>query len=340
MVLGVTLVNPDYLSINVANEQVTISWESIADATGYNIYYDTSDTIPDSPSFANVQALSLTIPGLVNGTLYYFWVKAVYANDIISDESPMASGMPLGIPVVTVSPAYKQLLVEWGMVDGATSYDVYYSESGSLPAFPAFTNVTGLSQEIPYLDNGRAYYIWVKAKNNYADTNDPSAMVSGTPGVTPGLYWGARRVGDLTLNDALTEISSRTAVTYDNFYDFYIVLGTDENVSNNMDLYYSGRTVSITLLGYDNTERTITFNASATMYISSQVTLTLGENITLIGWSGYSNSLINVSGGNLIINNGAKITGNNVNNNNGGGVYIAGGNFNINRGTISGIDFL
>jgi hypothetical protein len=222
------------------------------------------------------------------------------------------------------------LFVEWPSVAGATGYDVYYSKSTSRPAFPDFENVTGLSQEIPGLDNGTTYYIWVKAKNSNTDSNDASPMASGEPGnIIPGLYQGARHIGNQNLNAALTYISSN-AVTND---DYYIVLGADESVSNK-DLQYSYRTVGITLLGYSQ-ERTINLDADTAMfYINNGVTLTLGENIILKGRSTNNYSLVCLDGGNLIINNRAKITGNKADL--GGGVYIAAGNLTMNGGTISG----
>jgi hypothetical protein len=44
--------------------------------------------------------------------------------------------------------------------------------------------------------------------------------------------------------------------------------------------------------------------------VNSSVTLTLDENITLVGMSQNNNALVFVSGGNLIMNDGAKIIGN------------------------------
>jgi hypothetical protein len=121
---------------------------------------------------------------------------------------------------------------------------------------------------------------------------------------------------------------SSNAVTND---DFYIVLGGDETASN-VNLSYSGKTVGITLLGYGYA---ITLNASAIMFtIRSQVTLTLGENITLNGSSSNSNPLIYISGGNLVINDDAKIRGNDAIN--GGGAFISSGAVTMNGGEISG----
>ena len=99
-----------------------------------------------------------------------------------------------------------------------------------------------------------------------------------------------------------------------------------------MNINY-GKTVRIMLIGYGS-ERTITLTSNGSMFtINSGVTLTLDENITLIGLSTNNASLVNLSSGNLIINAGAKISGNTANS--GGGINVN-GTVTINGGTISG----
>jgi hypothetical protein len=266
----------------------------------------------------------------VNGTTYHFWVTAVFAGGLISSPSPAASAVPLGIPSAAVISAYKHLLVEWASVDGAVWYDVYYSEEASMPYYPAFTDITELSQEIANLENGTTYYVWVKAKNYYANTNNASPMASGVPEIPePGLYRGARRIGNQNLNTALDYIASDAAING----DYYIILGADESASDKDLRYYYGA-IGITLLGY-NQEIVITLNADTAMFfINYGVSLTLGENITLNGRSANNYPLVCLLGGNLVLNAGAKITGNKAEL--GGGVYIATGDFTMTGGTISG----
>ncbi|MDR0302101.1 MAG: fibronectin type III domain-containing protein [Treponema sp.] len=333
MASGTTLVAPGNLTIVVADQQVNISWGQVDDAVSYNIYYNTTGLTPDpytaTPN-TNVTVRNVSVTGLVNGTTYYFWAAAVFVSGKTGGPSPMASGTPLGIPTATVSSAYKQLLVEWENVAGALLYDVYRSTSNSRPASPTFTNIAGLSMEITGLNNGTTYYIWVKAKNSDADSNPASTMKSGTPGIpSPGLYIGARNIpGSSTLNTYLDYISTNAVING----DYYIVLGANDSISDK-DLECPAGAV-VTLLGY-NQETTIDLNADTAMfYINYGVTLILGENITLTGSTTNNYSLVCLDGGNLIINDGAKITGNTASI--GGGVYIAAGELIMNGGTISG----
>jgi len=151
---------------------------------------------------------------------------------------------------------------------------------------------------------------------------------------SPGLYRGEVKIGTQDLAASLAWISTN-AVNGD---DFYIVLGEDES-SPPVNLNYSGRTVGVTLLGYGG-ERKITLNANGNLFIvNSGVTLTLGENITLVGRGSNNGALVYLNDGKLNLNAGAKITGNTVSASaSGGGVYVNGtnANFTMNGGEITG----
>jgi hypothetical protein len=107
-------------------------------------------------------------------------------------------------------------------------------------------------------------------------------------------------------------------------------------------LSYSGKTVSITING-DDTERTVNLSSNGSLFaVGRGVTLTLGENLTLQGRTSNNASLVRVnSGGTLVMESGAKITGNfapgtTTDSYSGGGVNVAGGTFTMNGGAISG----
>jgi hypothetical protein len=116
-------------------------------------------------------------------------------------------------------------------------------------------------------------------------------------------------------------------------------------------LSYSGRSnIGITLIG-TGANRTVSLSSNGSMFtVDSSITLILDNNITLQGRRGSSNtvatgnnnaSLVSVNAdGALIMNTGAKITGNTfyaaASPAYGGGVYVSGGTFTMNGGTISG----
>jgi hypothetical protein len=122
---------------------------------------------------------------------------------------------------------------------------------------------------------------------------------------------------------------------------YTVTLSGDESVASGT-LSYSGKTVSITLLG-GAAERTVSLGSNGPLFtVGSGVTLRLGNNITLRGRTDNSYALVQVSsGGTLEMNSGSKISGNanysfSYPYHFGGGVYVDGGTFTMNGGEISG----
>jgi len=328
---GVPMGSTGVVTVYSGNGQLSLSWSAIAGADQYEVYYSTTNSIPSNPT-QTISTTTTTISGLTNGTTYYVWVKGKNAYGT-SNTSVVASGKPLGTPgTPTLSPDYKQLQVKWAAVAGADEYEVYYGIG--TPTTLAVTTA-GTTVTITGLTAGTTYYVRLRAKNTNG-VSEYGSIVSGVPDNyrTPGLYRGFEKIGNQNLTAALSWISTNV-VSGD---EFYIVLGANESISSTVLLYYDDnynyKTVGITLLGYGS-ERTITLNANGTMFsVVSGVTLTLDQNITLVGRSTNTNSLIYVSHGNLIMNDGAKIRGN-TSSGSGGGVSVGSGTFTINGGTIS-----
>ena len=335
MASGKPIGNMGTVTLVMGSGQMTASWSTVAGADQYEVYHSTTSTMPASPSLT-VATTMATIISLTNGTTYYVWVKPKNANGY-GNTSTVASGKPfLGIPgvpgVPTVSPGYKSLIVTWTAVAEAEQYEVYYGTD--IPTTLVKT-ITGTTTTIGGLLSGTTYYVRLRAKNA-SGVSDYGPNASGVPNSVvpaPGLYRGAEKIGNQNLTDALSWISSN-AVSGD---DFYIVLGADESISPKT-LSYSSKTVGITLLGYGG-ERTITLSSNGSMFtLSTHVTLTLDENITLVGRSTNNTSLVYVSGGSLIMNDRAKISGNTNTSSTsysyGGGVRISSGIFTMNGGKI------
>ena len=325
---------PDMPTIISGNRELTISWTAVEGALFYEVWMGTTSNSAYAEKYGvDISGTSITLTGLTNGATYYIWIKT--KNNIgISEFSQIASGIPSAsdgpplapqsAPVVTSGNG--GLTLSWQAEEGASAYELW---AGTTPnpttAVKQGNDVSALSGTITGLTNETTYYIWIKAKNSKG-TSGFSPMASGTPNITPGLYRGAEKIGNHNLSTALSYISSN-AVSGD---DFYIVLGANESASPT-SLNYSGKTVGITLLGYGG-ERTITLASNGYMFlVYAGVSLTLDENITLVGLNTNNASLIYVaSGSTLIINEGAKINGNN-----GGGIRNF-GTFIMNGGIISG----
>jgi hypothetical protein len=275
-----------------------------------------------------VTTTTAMISGLTNGTTYYIWVKGKNANGE-SNVSAVASGKPLGTPgTPTVTSGFRALLVTWTSVAGADEYEVYY---GTGTPITLAETTAGTTATITGLTNGTTYNVRLRAKNANG-ISDYGSSASGVPVLSSGLYRGGEKIGNQNLDASLTYISTN-AVNGD---DFSIILGSDESIAPK-SLSYSGRRVGITLLGFGG-ERKINLASNGNMFtVSSNVTLTLDENITLVGRSENNASLVRVGNGSiLIMNEGAKVSGNNSGSSDGGGISISGGTFTMNGGEISG----
>ncbi len=85
---------PTGVSASAGNAQVTVSWNSVSDATSYNIYWSTSSGVTKtSGTKIPVSSSPYTHSGLSNGTTYYYVVTAQNSAGE-STESSQVSAMP------------------------------------------------------------------------------------------------------------------------------------------------------------------------------------------------------------------------------------------------------
>jgi hypothetical protein len=111
-------------------------------------------------------------------------------------------------------------------------------------------------------------------------------------------------------------------ISAENGARYVIELDADETLSP-ITLSCWSRTVGITLRG-NGSERIVSLNGDGYLFnIDSGITLTLDNNITLRGRGSNSQSLVHVSGGTLVMNEGSKISNNDSFSSPGGGVYVS-----------------
>jgi fibronectin type 3 domain-containing protein len=141
-----TLPAPTGLRIVPASTQLTLYWNPVTGASGYNVYRGTSPGGEGSVPLANgVNSTSGTFytyasTGLTNGTPYYYTVTAVNSNGE-GTASAEATGVPNGIVPGTPSPlsvttmgthgVTSTIVLNWNAASGAISYDLFRSAGGS-----------------------------------------------------------------------------------------------------------------------------------------------------------------------------------------------------------------
>jgi RHS repeat-associated protein len=147
--------------------QVTLGWSALAGALSYSIKYGTTAaTYTTVVNAGNIT--SFTVPGLTDGTKYYFAVIAVnpLGNSANSNEK---SAMPQ--PLVPATPVLNtpvigntQVSLSWSPIAWASGYTIKY---GTAPGVYSATFNVGntTAYTVSGLTNATAYYFTVTANN-------------------------------------------------------------------------------------------------------------------------------------------------------------------------------
>ena len=174
---------------------VRVTWNAVSGATGYRVYwsetYSGSGTLKGSPT-----TTSFTVTGNRTDATHYFRVTAVNSDGEGTASSWISVGPVSSTPTSTRPPAptgvtaartpadSTDVRVTWNAVSGATSYRVYYSEtgtdSGTREGSPTATSFTSTGN---YTD--RTHYFRVTAVNS-AGEGTPSSWVSVGPVASTG----------------------------------------------------------------------------------------------------------------------------------------------------------
>jgi len=164
--------------------EVTVTWEAVTGVTSYNIYYSTSPNVKKGTGTPVDNVISgHIVTGLAIGTNYYFVVTSVDANGE-SAESVVVSATP-AFPAPTnvrAAPGDTTATIRWDAVAGATSYNVYHSQTPGvtktagtkIPGAASGVSVTGLA-------NGALHYFVVTAVAANGLESAESLEVSTTP---------------------------------------------------------------------------------------------------------------------------------------------------------------
>ncbi|MBV9953603.1 MAG: fibronectin type III domain-containing protein [Acidimicrobiia bacterium] len=208
--------------------------------TGYNVYEGTSlGGESDTPVNAEpVTDPSFDVPGLTDGTTYFFTVTAI--NDsgegaASNEASVTPSAVTVDVPgpvAIEALPGDGSATVQWNPPDSdggspVTGYNIYAAASAGgelLPVNASPLPPDATSFPVTGLDNGTTYFFLVKAVNDVGEgpasneaSTTPSAL-AGPPGPPVGLT-AAPNVGSTTLRWSPPVSDGGTPITGYNVYE-------------------------------------------------------------------------------------------------------------------------
>ncbi len=222
---------PTGLGAKPGDSQVTLQWDSVTGAPGFNLYCTTTPPVSKNSyeeKVSNILSGPYTHTGRTNGTTYYYVVTSVNSCGESSESSQVAimAGRPPSAPTgVNAAAGDRQITISWNAVAGATSYNIYSSMSPgvSKAAGTKIANVGITSYTHTGIDNGRTYYYVVTAQNALGESSE-SMQVFAMPGAPPSAPTGVTATpGDRQVIISWNSVSGATG--------YYIYGSTFPNVS-------------------------------------------------------------------------------------------------------------
>ena len=162
-----------------SDSQVTVTWDKVAGASKYSVYYylngkytligTTTGTSAVAKNLTNGTKYGFIVLSCVNGT----WTKADTANLVYATPGAPTS------PKFTVKAGNGQATITWDAISGASKYSVYYYLNGK---YTLVGTTTGTSAEAKNLTNGTKYgFIVLSCVNGTWTKADTANLVYATP---------------------------------------------------------------------------------------------------------------------------------------------------------------
>ena len=202
-------VAPASLTAEAGVESVTLTWAPVANATGYNVYWQRDDlqfvltnvAPPDSAALEFVHSqqtggvsLTYSVTAVVNGVESKSSVQTTVTPHFPPPSSPST---------IEVNAGDGQVTLAWVADDEVTSYNLYWNTTGEFGSDDVVIHNVTLPYTHVGLENGVTYYFAVSAVNQHGE-GELSTPVVVTPQISvpaaPALKLTAAQDGIVTLD--------------------------------------------------------------------------------------------------------------------------------------------
>ncbi|SFM41650.1 LamG-like jellyroll fold domain-containing protein [Pelosinus propionicus] len=174
---------PINLTATVVDSQVTLLWNAVTGAAGYNVKRSTTAGGPYTPIATEVIGTTYVDENVTNGTTYYYVVTTIDGSGSESANSNEASATLLvNAPMNLIAIAGdSQVSLSWNAVEGAASCNVKRSTTAEGPYTSIATEVIGTTYVDENVTNGTTYYYVVTAIDGSGSESANSNEASVTP---------------------------------------------------------------------------------------------------------------------------------------------------------------
>ena len=254
------LAAPGDLDLVVGDARATATWTEVPDARSYTLYYSRQRytrerfsrmnappsavyrSLPGGTRVTGLTGAAHTVTGLNNGATYYFVVTAenaagegaASAEVEVTPQAPTSAPRAPGVRLVAGN---AQVTASWSLLDHASTYTLYYSESSlagvtvtelaTRDGVTRVANLSGAEHTVTGLSNGSPYYFVLTASNDIGES-----AVSSQSSATPSSEAPARPAG-LSLAAGNTRVTATWnevsgASTYTLYYSAASLAGVSD----------------------------------------------------------------------------------------------------------------
>ncbi len=197
--------DPPVLTATAGDGQISISWPTVTDAHGYQIWTAQDGTEWEQADDGSLtgSSTSFTHTGLTSGDTYYYLGRSITAaghNGLFGQ--PVAATVPVTLtaPTLTLTPSHAQIALSWQAITGADSYELWTWQEGADWVQLDDGSLTATSFTHASLTVGSKHYYAVRALSD-----------DGTEGAWSE-YVGAIAAGELS-TPVLTATASGAQIT-------------------------------------------------------------------------------------------------------------------------------
>jgi chitodextrinase len=174
----------NFRSTGMTAISVTLAWDTVADATGYQIRYRPTGTPGDggwtTVTVTGQSTATKEITSLSANSPYDFQIRAILPgtnaytrwSETVPERTLLATPANFRSTAQTTS----SLILAWNAVSGANSYEIQYRQSGLSWSSP-ITDITGPTREFPDLLPNTMYEFQIRAVN----TSGNNSLWTPTP---------------------------------------------------------------------------------------------------------------------------------------------------------------